>query len=523
MAHANLGTWCEQNGLHGEAIAHFTTAVHLDPSRESSWRHLGYVKRNGRWVSAEEAAATEKEDHAQRLASRHWEPLLRKWKGWLGASPSHREQAEEHLATVTDPHAVPSILKAFPIGGSEADESRLVRLLEPIDDPRSSRALAEVAVKARSVSVRTAAIEALASAPRRDYVGALVDGIRTRIRYAVQPVEGPGSQGSLLLETPRVRMVRTYNAPAAFRIGGSFYGYVGYDANGLPVVVRGIELRGMSRDQNPMRVAREVHDIEVRTATMLAEANIKAQAVQQRMTADINQIETMNAQAEADDARSSRCSRRPPTRRRTSRTTRKHGKAGGTTSSATAISRRPRSPSSRTCRRRKCPRLESRPASPRARRCTPSTARVRSNRSRSATRSSARTPSPAPSPSSPSSSSTTTRPARPCASRSSSGDSVVCSVYHRFWRANLGWAMARELKSGDVLRTLGGLVRVAKVEPDVTQPLYNLDVARLPHLLRRHAAACSCTTTRCPTTGSSHSTPCPPWTRPLVRNDPFAD
>jgi Pretoxin HINT domain len=60
----------------------------------------------------------------------------------------------------------------------------------------------------------------------------------------------------------------------------------------------------------------------------------------------------------------------------------------------------------------------------------------------------------------------------------SGGESVVCSVYHRFWRANLGWAMARELKPGDVLRTLGGLARVARVEPDATQPLYNLDVAK---------------------------------------------
>ena len=36
--------------------------------------------------------------------------------------------------------------------------------------------------------------------------------------------------------------------------------------------------------------------------------------------------------------------------------------------------------------------------------------------------------------------------------RLSDGDSVVCSVYHRFWRANLGWAQARELKPGDTLR-----------------------------------------------------------------------
>src|SRR5262245_11886130 len=51
QAHASLGLWCGQHGLEPEAMAHFTAAVHFDPSREASWRHLGYVKHNGRWVS----------------------------------------------------------------------------------------------------------------------------------------------------------------------------------------------------------------------------------------------------------------------------------------------------------------------------------------------------------------------------------------------------------------------------------------------------------------------------------------
>ena len=59
----------------------------------------------------------------------------------------------------------------------------------------------------------------------------------------------------------------------------------------------------------------------------------------------------------------------------------------------------------------------------------------------------------------------------------SDGQSVVCSVYHRFWRANLGWAQARELKPGDPLRSLTGIVWVDRIEPDTIQPLYNLDVA----------------------------------------------
>ena len=50
-AHAKLGVWCEQNGLKPEAIAHFTQAVELDPYRDSAWKHLGYVKHNGRWMT----------------------------------------------------------------------------------------------------------------------------------------------------------------------------------------------------------------------------------------------------------------------------------------------------------------------------------------------------------------------------------------------------------------------------------------------------------------------------------------
>ncbi len=117
-------------------------------------------------MSPEQSAAEDKDDREQRQANRRWEPLLRKWRGWLGdGSSSRRAEAEAQLADLTDPRAVPSILKVFPIGGSEADQSRLVRLLEPIDDPRSSRALAELAVSARSTAIRLSATEVLKKRP----------------------------------------------------------------------------------------------------------------------------------------------------------------------------------------------------------------------------------------------------------------------------------------------------------------------------------------------------------------------
>jgi hypothetical protein len=56
-------------------------------------------------------------------------------------------------------------------------------------------------------------------------------------------------------------------------------------------------------------------------------------------------------------------------------------------------------------------------------------------------------------------------------------ESVVATGIHRFWKAGRGWVMARDLKTGDTLRVLGGLARVEAVEPDAVQPVYNLEVA----------------------------------------------
>lgn len=56
-------------------------------------------------------------------------------------------------------------------------------------------------------------------------------------------------------------------------------------------------------------------------------------------------------------------------------------------------------------------------------------------------------------------------------------ESVVATGIHRFWKAGAGWVMARDLKPGDPVRTLGGTVSVTSVETDEVQPVFNLEVA----------------------------------------------
>ena len=57
------------------------------------------------------------------------------------------------------------------------------------------------------------------------------------------------------------------------------------------------------------------------------------------------------------------------------------------------------------------------------------------------------------------------------------GETITASTYHRFWQIGKGWAMAKQLRTGDTLRTLGGIARVVSLEPGATVPVFNLDVA----------------------------------------------
>jgi hypothetical protein len=472
-AHVELGLWCDRNGLEPEETAHFTLAVHLDPYRDASWKHLGYVKRNGRWTSRQQAADAERDEREQKQADRYWEPLLKKWTDWLG-DKRHRTEAETLLATVTDRRAVPAILKLFPIDRPEADQLHRLRLLRQVDDPSSSRAIANQAVQTRFESVRREATEILKKRPPRDYAGNLVEMVHGTIRYEVKPVTGHDSRGALAIDAPRFRMVRTYDVPHAFELDRSFRGYVGYDDNGLPVVVQGRELDEMKRQVlNPQAIATKMREIEIRTANMLAQATLAAQL---EMAADINAIKRANDQAHDDNARivpvlksaagapasladdedawrgwwfdtlgySYQASPKPtfsqdivaqylPYSIRTcfAAGTAVHTLGGVRPIEAIEVGDQVISQDTATGA------LSFQPV-------------VFVHRN---------------------------PPAKTLRLTLSDGQSVVCSVYHRFWRANLGWAQARELKSGDQLRSLTGIVRVDRIEPDTIQPLYNLDVA----------------------------------------------
>lgn len=470
-AHVKLGAWCEQNGLKAEATAHYTQAVVLNPYLDAGWKHLGYVTHDGRWMSREQIAAEQKEAEARRHADRHWAPLLEKYRRRL-AEPGRRDEAGRRLAAVTDPRAVPAILRTF-----GDDPAHLIPLLGQVDSPAATLKLAAIAVFGPSSSVRGDATKALRGRSPRDFVGVLVDQIHAPMTYRlVQDVGGPGVPGALEVETPRIKMTRTYDAPPPFKLGSSFYGYVGYDGNGLPVVAAGRELVRMAGEKPGQREA-DVERIEARTMAMIAEANFKAAASRQRLTADIQEIEAINLSNTSMNPRIAAVLQEAVG----APALKDDDEDGWHRWWYDTLGYRYETPPQVTVEANAAPQLPS----PYITSCFAAGTPVRALGGRkpietlrtgdrvlsqdAATGALSFEPILA------------VHQNPPCATirvALDNGETIVASVYHRFWRAGRGWAMARELKEGDVLRTFGTRAKVASATPGEVVPVFNLDVAR---------------------------------------------
>jgi Pretoxin HINT domain len=58
------------------------------------------------------------------------------------------------------------------------------------------------------------------------------------------------------------------------------------------------------------------------------------------------------------------------------------------------------------------------------------------------------------------------------------GETIVATGIQGFWKAGKGWTMTHDLKAGDRLRMLGGVVAIEAIETDKPQPVYNVDIAQ---------------------------------------------
>ncbi len=476
-AHIKLALWCETQGLASEAHLHFSAAAHLNPRNDVAWKHLGYVAYHGHWVTREQRANAERIADHQRKADQVWKARLEQWRKWL-SDDTLRAQAEAALGEVREPAAVPSIIRVF-AGGSQPEPMWAVRLLDRFNNvPEATRALARIAVMSADRSVRASAIDALRGRTQRDFVGDLVDQIQQPIQYRIEPVRGPGSPGVLDIDAARFSMRRLYDAPAVANFTSAFFGYIGYDPFGMPVIASGREMNRIASEIQRGDVAAQARDlraIEERTAQMIATANFKAEVARQALYDDVKAIELHNTECDAVNSRVLAVLRAV--------TGEDFGddadawyawwydrlgyryEAPPKVSLVQSVIQQLPSPYITSCFTAKTPVHTS--EGPRPIESLHVGDRVLSQDIKTGELAFA-----------PISAVYHNPPGELVDITLDNGETLAASTYHRFWIAGKGWAMARELKVGDALRLINGVSRISAVSAGRTAPLFNLDVDR---------------------------------------------
>jgi hypothetical protein len=525
-----LASWCESVGLKDEATAHFRAVLRLDPTREAVWKHLGYKKFEGRWVTDARRAAEKADADLQRRADRQWRPALERIRDGLESkTKSRRDEAASALGSVSDPRAVPSVWAVFAARPDPARQVVAVQLLAQIDTPGASRALAILAVSGASAEVRRAAAETLPRRDPREFADLLIALIREPIKYDVKPVGGQGASGQISIHGKEADVKRIYTPPPVAIHQILPTDQITFDAYGLPVVLRPYKVGGVFRGGMPsLGVPRDFSEasavfnfrnipsntpnvvgvnpggvfvlppryqisesgvIQIPVGRMLAESERSSVAARQTLENDVASIEAYNVKArEVND-------RILPVLAAVA------GQDFGPDREAwgkwwvdqIGMTIFPQKSQEKTTFVEQVP-IDYQPQ-------VMPTALVQSFSARrlmscfaagtlvktldgprpiealevgdvvltQSTRDGAlgyhpvlkvhRNPP-----------SATFRVAV-------EDEAVVSSAFHRFWVAGKGWVMARELKPGDTVRTLGGLAKVSAVEDDRVQPVFNLDVA----------------------------------------------
>ncbi|WZO97792.1 polymorphic toxin-type HINT domain-containing protein [Isosphaeraceae bacterium EP7] len=212
-AHLRLAVWCKQNGLADEARAHFTAVTRLNPKDAEAWKALGCKRFNGRWMTPEAIETLKQDARDQSLADRRWTPLLARWKRLL-LQPANRDEAAARLDEIDDPRAVPAVWATF-ITPEEPDQRLAVQLLGQIDAASATRGLADLAIHSPHAEVRRLARETLARRDPRDYMDAMIARIRKPLVITgVQRPQTPGGAGVILVEGEQFNVQRMYQTTA---------------------------------------------------------------------------------------------------------------------------------------------------------------------------------------------------------------------------------------------------------------------------------------------------------------------
>ena len=176
-AHREMAAWCREVGLKKLVDHHLERLLVHDPDDEQARVRLGYQKHKGRWLTRDEIMAQRglhffagsyrtaqdialrKREKARVEAETQWFRQIRTWVGWL--DDRRAAEAEREIASITDPHAAPALVKLLERIEDPEIRDFLTSTLAPLNHTAAVHALVDFSLDDPASEVRLQCLEYL--------------------------------------------------------------------------------------------------------------------------------------------------------------------------------------------------------------------------------------------------------------------------------------------------------------------------------------------------------------------------
>jgi hypothetical protein len=257
-----LAMWCEANKLRAQRKTHLERAIELDPDHVQAREKLGYIRREGKWMTQAElkearglvrfggryVTPQEREILEQKKRQdgeeKEWHLRVKMWKGWMaGNDPAKARSGEDHLRAIDDPAAIEALLGHLGKDNSESVRILMCNILGNIPGDQAVLELLKRCIIDASSSVRWAAIDALAERDDPQAVRSLLGVLKSEHNTVVRrAAEALGALGDPTAVPGLIDVLVTKHKQVVVRQGGSSFiggqtpGVVDYE----PVVAPGV-------------------------------------------------------------------------------------------------------------------------------------------------------------------------------------------------------------------------------------------------------------------------------------------
>jgi hypothetical protein len=190
----DLADWCARKNLKERERVHLLRVCELAPNHVAARQRLGFVRVGRDWVSRADLNLAQNRDAAMQTAAAHWGPIIGKLAAQLGLSDAKkREAAVLQIKAIRDATALPTLQQLVGTRG-EREELLVVEVAGQINETDATVALARHAVLSPSLTVRQAAAKLLSSREREAYVPLLLSMMYSPVVSQISEFALPNGQ-----------------------------------------------------------------------------------------------------------------------------------------------------------------------------------------------------------------------------------------------------------------------------------------------------------------------------------------